>query len=135
LATRTPGWIEAELPGILAHLRAGQGWIRYDGWSHCRLACGIAPGALGDRDLTDGVWLWPEGLSHSVEVHAVRLPDDFVDHMRSRGWRAAEPIARWADREESDRPPADLSYRIRWAFRDTWLDPAEASSGCRSPEK
>jgi hypothetical protein len=131
----TPGWKQAELPGILAYLRAGQEWVRYHGWSYCRFACGIAPGALGDRDLTDGVWLWPEGLSHYVEVHAVRLPDDFVDPMRSCGWRAAEPIARWADGEGTDRPPVDLSYWISWAFRHTWLDPAESSQGSRSPER
>ena len=62
--------------------------------------------------------LWPEGLAHYVEVHAVRLPDEFIDHMRSRGWRVpAEPIARWADRAVADRPGVDFSFWIAWSFR------------------
>ena len=75
-----PEWNQADLPSILAYLRAGQEWIRFSGWSYCRFGCGIAPSALGDRDLTDGVWVWPEGLAHYVEVHAVRLPDEFISH-------------------------------------------------------
>jgi hypothetical protein len=128
-------WGVAWCPDVMDRSRAGRPPAAGGTWSGHREGGGVVPGAPGDRDLTDGAWLWPEGLSHSVEVHAVHLPDDFVDDMRSRGWRAAEPIARWADREESDRPPVDRSYWISWAFRHTWLDPAEASQGSRSPEK
>jgi hypothetical protein len=113
-----PGWNQADLPSVLAYLRAGQEWIRFNGWSSCRFECGLAPSALGDRDLTDGVWLWPEGLAHYVEVHAVRLPDEFIDHMRSQGWRvSAEPIARWVDRAVADRPGVDFSFWIAWSCR------------------
>jgi hypothetical protein len=112
------GWDPAELPGVLAYLRAGQEWIRFNGWSYCRFDCGIAPSALGDRDLTDGMWVWPEGLPHYVEVHSVRLPDEFIDHMRSLGWRApAEPITRWVDRAVAERPQVDGTFWIEWARR------------------
>ena len=112
------GWNRAERPGILAYLRAGQEWIRYNGWSYCRFECGVAPRKLGDRDLTDGGGMGPEGLAHYVAKHSVHLPDEFVGHMRSRGWRVtAEPIVRWVDRERSDRPAVDFMPWIEWSRR------------------
>jgi hypothetical protein len=55
--------------------------------------------------------VWPEGLAHYVEVHSVRLPDEFIDHMRSQGWRVpVEPITRWVDRAVADRPGVDFSF-------------------------
>jgi hypothetical protein len=112
------GWNPAELPGILAYLRAGQEWIRFNGWSYCRFGCGIAPSALGDRDLTDGVWVWPEGLAHYVGMHAVRLPDEFIDHMRSQGWRApTEPITSWVELAAVDRPQVNGTFWTAWSRR------------------
>jgi hypothetical protein len=32
-------------------------------------------------ELTDGTFLWPEGLTHYVRDHAVRLPDRFFEHV------------------------------------------------------
>ena len=111
-----PGWNQADLPSILAYLRAGQEWIQFHGWSYCRFECGIAPSALGDRDLTDGVWVWPEGLSHYVEAHSVRLPDEFIDHMRSQDWRMrSDPITLWVERAADDRPGMDATFWIEWA--------------------
>jgi hypothetical protein len=28
---------------------------------------------MGSFDLTDGLWLWPEGLAHYVEAHGLPL--------------------------------------------------------------
>ena len=36
---------------------------------------------MGTQDLTDGTWVWPEGLAHYVRVHGIALPDEFVAHM------------------------------------------------------
>src|SRR5687768_14415482 len=44
------------------------------GVSKCRF-CGIANGSAERTDLR---FVWPEGLSHYVRVHSVRLPDEFV---------------------------------------------------------
>ncbi len=41
--------------------------------------CGEAVGSL---ELSDGVFIWPEGLAHYVEEHGVRLPARFVNHAR-----------------------------------------------------
>eukprot|EP00903_Cladosiphon_okamuranus_P019116 g17588.t1 len=57
------------------------------GYSFCRLGCGGGGAASGGSNkfmgcttLTDGKYVWPEGLSHYVSEHSVRLPDDFVSH-------------------------------------------------------
>ena len=46
----------------------------------CRL-CGRSN---GDATLADDAYQWPEGLAHYVEAHAVRLPVEFVAHVRRR---------------------------------------------------
>lgn len=33
--------------------------------------------------MSDGTWLWPEGLSHYVREHGVVLPEEFVVHALS----------------------------------------------------
>lgn len=50
----------------------------YRGLSDCRL-CGVSNGS---EEYTDGAFLWPEGLSHYVGEHSVRLPRRVIDHIR-----------------------------------------------------
>lgn len=61
-------------------LAAGTYTRHFMGLSPCRI-CGRANGA---SEYTDGTYAWPEGLGHHVEVHAVRLPDEFEQHVISR---------------------------------------------------
>jgi hypothetical protein len=49
----------------------------YMGWSECRI-CGCINGS---RDLTDGVYLWPEGFSHYVRVHNIKPSERFIKHV------------------------------------------------------
>jgi hypothetical protein len=44
----------------------------------------------GSRDLTDGTWVWPEGLAHYITTHDVILPDEFVEHARRHAWQIPE---------------------------------------------
>lgn len=37
--------------------------------------------------LTDGEWAWPDTLAHYVERYHVSLPDVFVDHATSSGFK------------------------------------------------
>jgi hypothetical protein len=67
-----------ERAAVLAYLRGGTAIVTYPEASFCRFACGET--AMGTRDLTDGRWVWPEGLAHYVERHDVRLPPPFVAH-------------------------------------------------------
>jgi hypothetical protein len=57
------------------------------GYSTCRI-CGDYRN--GDRELTDGVYLWPQGLAHYVREHQVRLPSQFLDHVRDTTARFEE---------------------------------------------
>lgn len=117
-------WDPVEIAAVVAYLRSGKEWVRYNGWSYCRFGCGIVPPALGDRDLTDGVWVWPEGLAHYVEAHTVRLPEEFLHHMRERDWRmTSEPIARWGDLAPADRPVVDTGFWTEWSARSSEEQP------------
>jgi hypothetical protein len=76
-------WDSDERESVACYLRWG---LLYRGWcgpSRCRL-CGERNGSV---DLTDGVYVWPEGLFHYVAAHSVRLPREFVDHARAHEGR------------------------------------------------
>ena len=74
-----PGWDEREREQVADSLE--RGWVgrAYMGRSLCRM-CSQPNGSL---ELSDGTFLWPEGLCHYVSEHAVRLPGDFVRHIIS----------------------------------------------------
>jgi hypothetical protein len=75
-----PDWERKRRADIVSYLRAGTPQAQYMGYSTCRFAdCTHRDrSCLGSADLTDGQWIWPEGLWHYVHDHAVRLPDEFV---------------------------------------------------------
>lgn len=80
-----PGWTE-DRARIAAYLRNGMVAARYIGCSYCRFECGIAEDQMGDAELSDGTWVWPQGLAHYVEKHQVTLPPEFVAHVRAGGY-------------------------------------------------
>ncbi|MEO0899207.1 MAG: hypothetical protein AAFY71_22540 [Bacteroidota bacterium] len=73
-------WDEEEKELVLAYLKKGEVFVNFRGSSWCRFKCGVGP--LGFQELTDGFYVWPSGLSHYVEEHQVRLPQEFVDHVK-----------------------------------------------------
>jgi hypothetical protein len=75
-------WTPAQRAAVVKHLHSGVVFERYRGFSYCRFGCGIEPRELGNCDLFDGTWVWPSGLAHYVEAHNVRLPDEFVEHVK-----------------------------------------------------
>lgn len=89
-------WDPQEQAKVAAYLRAGETHSRYKGYSWCRFntvpidreiawhpsICSSSN--MGDSDLTDGVYIWPEGFAHYVEVHQVKPPEDFLRHVRPR---------------------------------------------------
>lgn len=70
------GWDEDEKNAVSWFLCSGLIARAYMGYSPCRI-CGNNNGAV---DYTDGVYMWPEGLHHYVDEHAVRLPQELVEH-------------------------------------------------------
>jgi hypothetical protein len=74
-------WSSDEREIVVGYLRAGLPVLHMMGFSPCRM-CDLATN--GNAEFTDGAFLWPEGLAHYVEEHAVRLPDQFSRHALSR---------------------------------------------------
>ncbi|GAA4622164.1 hypothetical protein [Cellulomonas oligotrophica] len=91
---------EEERVHVGLYLRNGLVARAFMGYSPCRLCDRRANGNL---ELTDGVYVWPEGLPHYVMDHSVRLPRDFVAHVEAHDeltddvrvdeswWRSVEP--------------------------------------------
>ena len=99
------GQQSADVTEALAlYLANGLRLVQYRGRSWCRFVCGIEHSKMGSWDLTDGVWVWPEGLVHYVEAHRVLLPEEFVDHVLS-GYAPRKPEADGCD---------DLADWVRW---------------------
>ena len=105
------------------YLRGGNVAASYRGWSECRFDCGAEHGALGSRDLTDGRWLWPEGLAHYVERHGVALPDEFVEDARARDFQCPEWSGNRRDAEPYNRSTVAPEFWLDWArARDAAID-------------
>jgi len=81
-----PGWRMEEREKILAYLRQGHLYCAYFGYSSCRFQCRGTYSILGTAELTDGEWVWPDGLVHYIERHGVILPEEFVAGASARNW-------------------------------------------------
>ena len=62
---------------------------------------------MGSRDFSDGAWIWPEGLHHYVEIHSVRLPAEFINHIQSRDFQVPSDLAEIDPRDAN----SDAEYR------------------------
>jgi hypothetical protein len=80
----------ADAAVVVRYLRARARFVEgfEMGLAPCRFAAGAAAGCarappreLGCASLTDGVFVWPEGLPHYLRRHCVRPADDFVAHV------------------------------------------------------
>ena len=87
---------EAQRRSLAHYLESGATFEQYRGYAWCRFVCGASTesGAwaptvevraqtdtrLGSQDLTDGTWVWPEGLAHYVREHSIVLPAEFMEH-------------------------------------------------------
>ena len=94
--------LDPRLASVADYLDHGVIHERYRGMSWCRFACG--EWHMGSCDLTDGVWLWPQGLSHYLRTHSVLLPEAFIDHALN----GRRPVA--ASREDR----VDLQVWTEW---------------------
>lgn len=72
-------WDQSVQKDVVDYLQSGFIAGIWAGHASCRL-CGAH---LGYRDLSDGEFVWPEGLDHYVSIHSVWLPESFVAHVRS----------------------------------------------------
>jgi len=102
------GWLAHERDAVCKYLASGERCTEYLGYSACRFSCGITDDLMGNADLTDGVWVWPEGLSHYVSRHNVMLPEEFILHMRKCSYTVA-PEARHASNDQQD-----FAFWVEW---------------------
>jgi hypothetical protein len=77
-----PNWAREDRSRVVEYLSEASALAHSGGYSYCRFGCGLT----GCAERSDGVWLWPEGLAHYVQHHDVRLPDEFLSHIRNRGY-------------------------------------------------
>lgn len=106
---------------VASYLRSGHVVMRWQGYSSCRFAGCAASGAhMGSADLTDGKWYWPEGLAHYVEVHDVRLPDQFVQSMTGNGFVPPSVV--------SKTPRVDGQAWLDWCAQNTAAPEASADA-------
>jgi hypothetical protein len=103
-------WNSKHKRAVLAHLKKGVVFERYRGVSFCRFACGISRRDTGSSDMFDGTWIWPEGLSHYVEVHTVQLPPAFIAHVLASRRLQSLSIVRPTQREGL----VDTSLWVAW---------------------
>lgn len=81
-----PGWCQNEREKLLTYLQAGYIFCTYCGYSSCRFKCCHTYSLLGTAELTDGEWVWPDGLVHYIDRHSVALPEEFLQSIRARQW-------------------------------------------------
>lgn len=108
---------------VCEYLRGGHRIREQMGYAYCRLAGDTPDEEMGTADMTDGTWVWPEGLPIYVERYNVRLPDEFVEHMRRGDFKS---------------PPCALNYEnvqyhlekwTEWSERCGAFDQDDQSSG------
>ena len=78
-------WDAVERERVIFYLDNGYYLYGWCGFSWCRFGC-PNDAEMGSSDLTDGTWLFPEGLVHYVRRHALKPPEDFLQHMRESGF-------------------------------------------------
>lgn len=95
-----PTWVSSDRLMVADHLERGTLVNVYRGLSPCRF-CGRHNGSA---EMTDGAYCWPEGLAHYVRDHEVRLPEEFVTHVRGdHGIRNMTPRPTFDEKGQRDR--------------------------------
>src|SRR5919108_789927 len=69
-------WSSMEREAVVRWLESGVVVRRCRGYATCR----ICKQRNGSTEVSDGVYMWPGGLSHYVREHHVRLPAIVIAH-------------------------------------------------------
>ena len=122
---------------LASYLQSGfklRGWL---GHSFCRFSCGIPRSQMGSSDVTDGVWVWPEGFLHYVEFHNIDLPQEFVFHVQENNYQVNIPpdlkeILKYDRDHFFDNPSNSIGYdNSSWY---NWLEQRKAANPNRNSE-
>lgn len=78
-------WDLSERAIVMLYLKgAGKVFEQWRGNSWCRFGC---PRLKGSTDLSDGTYVWPEDFVHYVEVHGIKPPDEFIQHVLTKVYK------------------------------------------------
>ncbi len=112
-----PNWYPFERDSIVAYLSSGWTHTQWRGLSSCRfMLCGESSVNMGSACLTDGEWVWPEGLVHYIKTHDVQLPEEFITTMRNYNWNARN---RYEGPHQVPKGEHDHSFWIDWCAQFT----------------
>lgn len=75
-------WQNKDKTRVIDYLKSADIQSQYQGHSYCRIKNGPEDSAMGSADLSDGYWIWPEGLWVYVNYYDVMLPEDFIVYMQ-----------------------------------------------------
>ena len=67
---------------LVDYLKHGKRLHEWMGFSRCRFGCRLPVHVIGNACLTDGIYIWPEGLPHYITEHQVWLPAAFINHVK-----------------------------------------------------
>lgn len=79
-------WDMGERIKVIRYLRDGKFTGEHQNLARCRMGCKSSYG-MGRHDMTDGSFVWPEGLAHYIECHSVKPPEEFVQHIRNNFYK------------------------------------------------
>ena len=74
----TPEQVD-DMARVVQYLRDGKPVASWWGSRVCPFECHRTQNT---QALSDGVYVWPTSFAHVVEVHKVRPPDEFIEHVR-----------------------------------------------------
>ena len=76
---------------VLRYLVSGKILREYMGFSYCRFRNGLPPQQMGSRDLTDGHWVWPDGLLVYLDRYNIDLPNQFLKYIEDHAYTVGDP--------------------------------------------
>ena len=114
-----PSWKPELRTKLGKYLKAGELCCGSWGSAYCRFEDGPPSSEMGSGELTDGVYVWPEGLHIYVERYNVVLPEEFVSHAESNQFKILLPKDLIAHMESLPFPGPQKP------FLDIWPSPYE----------
>jgi len=106
-----PMWESGRREKLVRYLRSGVRVNEMLGYAHCRMDRSIPDALMGNAELTDGVYKWPEGLPNYVERFFVKLPKEFVENAASFHFKIPPNL----DAAELEQMPVDMDFWKSWS--------------------
>ena len=106
-------WETENRDKIIKYLRNSMDFSYSFGLSPNRFFRG--PKHMGDHEKTDGVWVWPSGLADYGELYHIRLPNQFLNHMKKLNFTTSvTDINDIGNYEVNDQDEIDLTFWEEW---------------------